>query len=200
MLTRAVIAVALVVASSASALDKLQSTLQQPGAVTGTSPPPLAGPFSTQWIAGTSRGSVKDVGCKVQVKLSHTNLGTGDGTPGTGDEVICLGDASIAYEGISLATTAVFRGERVNGTVNIKVDLAVETSGPGGCGAVDDIVIYDSRLACYEPDASYSPSLTVPFKSDPTQGVVVGAYAPRPASPLIAAQALLIPCLTGSCP
>jgi hypothetical protein len=42
---------------------------------------------------------------------------------GTGDEVICLGDASIAYEGIKLATTAVFRGERANGTVNIKIDL-----------------------------------------------------------------------------
>jgi hypothetical protein len=151
MVARAVIAVVLGIVSSASALDKLQSTLQQPGPVTGMSPPPLAGPFSTSWIAGTSKGSVKDVGCKVQVKLSHTNLGTGDGAPGTGDEVICLGDASISYEGVTLATTAVFRGERANGTVNIKVDLAVETSGLGGCGAVDGIVIYDSRLACYEP-------------------------------------------------
>jgi hypothetical protein len=200
MLTRAVIAMALGIVSSALALDKLQSAMQQPAPVTGMSPPPLAGPFSTAWITGTSKGSVKDIGCKVQVKLSHTNLGSGDGTPGTGDEVICLGDASISYEGVTLATTAIFRGERVNGTVNIKVDLAVETSGPGGCGAVDGIVIYDSRLACYEPDPSYSPSLSVPFKSDPTQGIVVGAYAPRPASPLIAAQALLIPCLTGNCP
>ena len=39
-----------------------------------------------------------------------------------------------------------------------------------------------------------------PFQSDPTQGVLVGAYATRPASPLIATQALLIPCLTGACP
>jgi len=201
MLTRVVIAVTLGIVSSAAALDKLQSTLQQPGNVTGMTPPPLAGPFSTAWIAGSSRGSVKDVGCKVQVKLLHTTLGTGDGTPGTGDEVICLGDASIAYEGISVATTAVFRGERIGGAVNIKVDLALETSAaPGGCGAVDDIVVYDSRLACYEPDPSYTVTFSVPFKSDPTQGVVVGAYAPRPASPLIAAQALLIPCLTGSCP
>ena len=39
-----------------------------------------------------------------------------------------------------------------------------------------------------------------PFGSDPTQGVVVGAYAPRPASPLIVTQGLLFPCLTGACP
>ena len=200
MLTRTVIVVALCIVNSALALDKLQSTLQQPGGVTGMTPPALAGPLSTAWITGTSKGSIKDVGCKVQVKLSHTNLGTGDGVPGNGDEVICLGDASIAYEGINLATTAVFRGERASGTVNIKVDLAVETSGPGGCGAVDNLVIYDSRLSCYEPDPTYTVTFTNPFKSDPTQGVVVGAYAPRPASPLIATQALLIPCLTGNCP
>jgi len=72
--------------------------------------------------------------------------------------------------------------------------------GPGGCGAVDDLVIYDARLTCYEPDPSYTVTFSKPFQSDSTQGVLVGAYAPRPASPLIATQALLIPCLTGACP
>ena len=140
MAMRVVTAVALVVilcvAVSASALDKLQSALEQPGGLTGTSLPALVGSLSTTWLAGTSKGSLKHSGCKFQVKLSHTNLGTGDGTPGTGDEVICLGDANIAYEGVSFPTTAVFRGERNAGAINIKVDLAVETAGPGSCGAV----------------------------------------------------------------
>jgi len=206
MAMRVVTAVALVVilcmAVSASALDKLQSALEQPGGLTGTSLPALAGPLSTMWIPGTSKGTLKHSGCKFQVRLSHTNLGTGDGTPGTGDEVICLGDANIAYEGVSLPTTAVFRGERNAGAINIKIDLAAETTGPGGCGAVDNLVVYDARLTCYEPDPDYDSMVTFTeaFQSDPTQGVVVGTYAPRPATPLIATQAIVIPCLTGSCP
>jgi hypothetical protein len=198
--TVVVLGATLCVASSALALDKIQSTLEQPRGVTGTSLPPLAGPFSTAWVAGTSKGSFKHLGCKLQVKLSHTNLGTGDGTPGTGDEVICLGDANIAYEGANLPTTAVFRGERNAGGISIKLDLAQETTGPGSCGAVDDLVVYDARITCYEPDPTYAVSFSQPFQSDATQGVVVGAYAPRPSSPLIATQAILIPCLTGSCP
>ena len=204
MPTRTVTVVVLVailcVTGSALALDKLQSAIQQPEGVTGMSLPALAGPLSTKWIRGMSKGSLKHIGCKIQVKLSHTDLGTGDGTPGTGDEVICLGDANIAYESTNLPTTAVFRGERNAGAISIKLDLAVETTGPGSCGAVNDLVVYDARLTCYEPDPAYAPTFSQAFSSDPTQGVVVGAYAPRPASPLIATQAILIPCLTGSCP
>ena len=194
------LAATLCIVSSALALDKIQSVLEQPEGVTGTSLPALAGPFSTAWVAGTSKGSLKHIGCKIQVKLSHTTLGTGDGTPGTGDEVICLGDANIAYEGANLPTTAVFRGERNAGAISIKLDLAQETTGPGSCGAVDNLVVYDARLTCYEPDPMYHPTFSQSFVSDASQGVVVGAYAPRPSSPLIATQALLIPCLTGSCP
>src|SRR5207244_8339921 len=114
--------------------DKLQTTLEQPGDLTGTTPPPLTGPLSTAWTSGTSKGSLKNTGCKVQVKLSHTDLGTGGGRPGTGDEVICLGDANIAYEGSHLQTTAVFRGERDGGGSHIKVELGQEANGL--CGAV----------------------------------------------------------------
>ena len=192
------LAMTLGLTGSSLALDKIQSTLEQPASVTGTVPPPLTGPFSAAWIAGRSKGGVKDVGCKVQVKLSGTGLGTGDGLAGSGDEVICLGDANIAYEGINLQTTAVFRGERLRGMVSIRLDLARETNGL--CGGVDNLVVYDSRLTCYEPDPAYAPTLTNQFVSDSTQGVVVGSYAPRPASALIATQALLFPCLTGSCP
>jgi len=194
------LAAILTVTSTSLAADKILSTLEQPEGTTGVAPPPLAGPLSTAWIPGTSKGTLKHIACKFQVKLSHTNLGTGDGTPGTGDEVICLGDANIAYEGANLPTTAVFRGERNAGAVSIKLDLAQETTGPGSCGAVDDLVVYDARLTCYEPDPSYAPTFSQAFSSDPAQGVVVGAYAPRPTSPLIATQAVLIPCLTGSCP
>ena len=193
------LAAILTVTSTSLAADKILSTLEQPEGTTGVAPPPLAGPLSTAWIPGTSKGTLKHIACKFQVKLSHTNLGTGDGTPGTGDEVICLGDANITYEGANLETTAVFRGERNAGGISIKLDLAQETSGPGRCGAVDNLVVYDARLTCYEPDAGYAPTFSQSFQSDPTQGVVVGAYAPRPASPLIATQALLIPCLTGTC-
>ena len=202
MPTRAVLPLAAILAipSSGLAADKILSTMERPAGTTGMAPPPLAGPLSTAWIPGTSKGSLKHIACKLQVKLSHTNLGTGDGMPGTGDEVICLGDANIAYEGANLATTAVFRGERNAGAISIKLDLAQETTGPGSCGAVDDLVVYDARLTCYEPDPTYNPAFSQSFVSDPTEGVVVGGYAPRPASPLIATQALLIPCLTGSCP
>src|SRR5262249_16261664 len=106
---------------------------------------PLAGPLSTAWMPGISKGSFKHTACKFQVKLSHTSLGTGDGTPGTGDEVICLGDANIAYEGANLPTTAVFRGERTGGSISIKLDLAQETTGLGSCGAADNLVAYHRR-------------------------------------------------------
>jgi len=202
MPTRAVLLLAgiLAVACSSLAADKVLSTMEQPGGATGMAPPPLTGPFSAAWMPGTSKGSLKHIACKFQVKLSHTNLGTGDGMSGSGDEVICLGDANISYEGVYLPTTAVFRGERNAGAISIKLDLAQETTGPGSCGAVDDLIVYDARLTCYEPDPTYNPTLTQTFISDPTEGVVVGAYAPRPASALIATQAILIPCLTGRCP
>src|SRR5215467_16284843 len=160
----------LAVTGTGLAADKVLSTMEQPLGTTGMAPPPLAGALSTAWIPGTSKGSFKHIACKFQVKLSHTNLGTGDGTPGTGDEVICLGDANIAYEGANLPTTAVFRGERIGGAVSIKLDLAQETTGPGSCGAVDDLVVYDARITCYEPDPGYHPTFSQSFVSDSTQG------------------------------
>src|SRR5262249_60889587 len=147
MPTRAVflLVAILTVSSSGVAADKVLSTMEQPLGTTGMAPPPLAGPLSTAWMPGISKGSFKHIACKFQVKLSHTNLGTGDGTPGTGDEVICLGDANIAYEGANLPTTAVFRGERTGGSISIKLDLAQETTGLGSCGAVGNLGVYDAR-------------------------------------------------------
>ena len=163
------LAVILTVTSTSLAADKILSTLEQPEGTTGVAPPPLAGPLSTAWIPGTSKGTLKHIACKFQVKLSHTNLGTGDGTPGTGDEVICLGDANIAYEGANLPTTAVFRGERNAGAVSIKLDLAQETTGPGSCGVVDDLVVYDARLTVLRARSVVCPHLQpgVQLRSDP---------------------------------
>jgi len=103
--------------------------------------------------------------------------------PGTGTRSSGLGDANIAYEGrTSRPQPCSAPSERRR--ISIKLDLAQETSGPGACGAVDDLVVYDARLTCHEPDPTYTVTFSEPFQSDPTQGVV----------------ALLIPCLTGACP
>ena len=52
-----VLAATLGVASPALPLDKIQSALEQPAGTTGTALPPLMGPMSTAWLAGTSKGS-----------------------------------------------------------------------------------------------------------------------------------------------
>ncbi|TMB22219.1 MAG: hypothetical protein E6J71_06470 [Deltaproteobacteria bacterium] len=60
MPTRAVTVVltaTLCITSSALALDKLQSALEQPGGATGTTPPPLTGPFSTAWVRAAAARS-----------------------------------------------------------------------------------------------------------------------------------------------
>jgi hypothetical protein len=77
--------------------------------------------------------------------------------------------------------------------VKIKVDLFAEGTG---CGDADlagpTTVSYDSRLTCYAPDPAYDTTqpLTIPFASDANQGIVVGSYAARPASGLIATEGL----------
>ena len=62
MPTRAVTVVltaTLCITSSALALDKLQSALEQPGGATGTTPPPLTGPFSTAWVRAAAARSTR---------------------------------------------------------------------------------------------------------------------------------------------
>ena len=149
----AVLAAGLVASGPSWAADKHQSTLAQPGGFIGTTPPPLAGALSSAWVNGTSKGRLRRIGCKVQIKLSGTTLGTGDGIAGTGDEVICLGDANLHYEATDYQTTAIFRGERVAGSVKIALDLQAEGTD---CGT-ESVVAYDLRLTCYEPDPTYAP-------------------------------------------
>lgn len=73
--------------------------------------------------------------------------------------------------------------------VKIKVDLVAAGSGCVPSGGGSDVKQFDSRLTCYEPSGAYAPcggAGTIPFTSDATQCVVLGTYAARPGSPLIA--------------
>lgn len=180
-------------ASTGLAGDSSQSTLVNPISLTGVGVPALIPPIGFSWTNGVSKGKTKgDDKCKVQIQLSGLGLPISNGIPGNGDEVICLADANVSSIGyaVPLRTTAVFRGEVFGGKVKIKADLNAEGTGciptkKGGLGVAQ----YDGRLTCYEPVVGY-PNPPVPFNSDPTQGIYVNAFAPRPASAMIATQGL----------
>lgn len=187
-----VIGLGLAVSSPVLAGDKSQSTFVNPILVPGAGVPALAGPIGTSWTNGVSKGKTKgDNNCNVQVKLGGLTLPDSDGTPGTGDEVICIADSNVTVgPSLTLSTSAVLRSEVKSGKIKIKVNLQAEGTGctaSGGGGS--DVKQYDGRLTCYEPDAGYAPP-PLPFASDPTQGVYPAGFAPRPASALIATQGL----------
>ena len=169
-----------------SAADKSQSTMMQPAIFGAPLPAPLVPPASATWVNGDSKGKAKiGPNCKVSVKLSRTALADSDGTPGTGDEVICVVDLISAFFGAPVSL--VVRGETRNGAMKINADTATETPPVLCIGAPTEVI----RSACYEP-VPYAPLLAIPFASDATQGFTVpGGYAPRPASGLIATEGLL---------
>jgi hypothetical protein len=180
-------AIALLAAGQASAGDKSQSTFTRPGGVTGVSLPATTGPLGTTFVNGTDSGKSKgDDKCKVQIQLKGLSLPDSDQVIGTGDEVICVSHASVSTGMTGLATTAVFRGEVKSGGVKIKADLFVEGTGciPTGGGG-PSVSQYEAVTSCYEPDPTY-PDPPVGFMSDPSQGIYIGAFGPRPASGLIA--------------
>src|SRR5262245_20745500 len=152
----------MVLASTGIAGDKSQSTLVNPVVVPGVPSPPLLPPIGPDWTNGTSKGKTKgDDKCKVEIHLKGLALGDSDGTPGTGDEVICTADASVSVGYVlPLSTTTVFRGEVKSGAVKIKADLFAEGTGcipskGGGPGVAQ----YDGRLSCYMPVAYPPPPL-----------------------------------------
>jgi len=185
----ALLALALALPGIARGKDSAQTTLGKPSSFTGPLPA-LSGPLSGAWINGTSKGKTKAVGCQAQIKLKKTTVPDSDGTPGTGDEVICIADSDGDGNGVPAKTSIVFRGESSGGAVKIKVDLAAEGVP---CPLVPKTFVYDQRLTCYERDPAYSPTLVFHFSHDSTQGVVVGSYAPRPGSGLIATTAIYLP-------
>lgn len=181
----------LTLASTGIAGDSSQSTFVNPVVLTGSSVPALTPPIGGAWTNGVSKGKTKgDDKCKVQISLGGVGLPDSDGVAGSGDEVICIADASVSLGyGVPLNTSAVLRGEVKAGKVSIKADLAASGTGcvpakKGGPGLAQ----YDGRVACYQPVAYPPPPL--PFTGDPTQGVYPAGFAPRPGSPMIATQGL----------
>ena len=182
--------------AGARAGDKAGSTLINP--VGFPSPalgnPILAGPVGTAFTNGTSKGKTKgDDKCKVQVKLSGLTLPDSDQLPGTGDEVICLGEATVFITGLPIVQATVLRGEVKSGGVKISVDLSLEGVGCVPEGGLSNVPVYDSRLTCYEPDAAFTPVINLPLSSTLThtykQGVHLGPGVGRPAV-MLATQGL----------
>ena len=186
--------VVLLASATGFAGDKSQSTFVNPQVLAPSGIPALTGPVGTQWTNGINKGKTKgDDKCKVQVQIGGLTLPNSDGTPGTGDEVICTADANVTASGVLvIQTTAVFRGEIVSGKAKIKVDLFAEGTGciPSGGGGLG-IAQYDGRITCYQPDPAY-PDPPTPFASDSSQGIYQTGYGPRPASPMIATQGIYI--------
>jgi hypothetical protein len=196
-LTAVLIGAALILPGGVQAGDKSQSSLVNPVAVANTAAPSLAGPIGTSFTNGTSKGKTKGgSNCKTQVQLKGlSGLADSDGTPGTGDEVICIVEAAVTLGNAALgANGAILRGEVKGGKVKIKADLAAEGTG---CGPTNpNVKNYDNRLTCYEPSAAYADCAgggRIPFTSDPTQCVTVGSYPARPASNMIATEGLFFP-------
>jgi hypothetical protein len=163
-------------------------------------PPPLTGPVGDAFVPGRSRGSVVRVNnCRQAITLRRLRVvERSDGIPGTGDEIICLAHMWTTFEGGSFGTL-VMRGEVLGSVGDLRTSIVakfdVETPLCARIREGGDSAYYESRgTRCYEPDPLYgplvAPLLSVPFTSDATQGFVLGTYAPRPASPLIAVEGL----------
>jgi len=199
LLMVAVAGVALIAPGAALAVDKSQSTLEQPSVFNPTSPPPLTGPKSATWVNGVAKGKSKFTGCVIQVQLKGTTLPDTDGIPGTGDEVICISDQDASVGAIFISAGGIFRGEVSGGSVKIKVDLAAENIPCGVPGG--NTVEYDSRMTCYEQSGAYNAAhgcgstdcSPIPLASDPTQCVCSAGYPTRPTTPLIATEGLFYP-------
>ena len=171
----------------AASLQRTQSAVINPEGVPGTAIPALTGPVGTTFTNGISKGLVKtDNRCNFQLTVSGLGLPDTDGKPGTGDEVICLGDAHVRQGTSNANITLITRGEVRGGKLSIRANLATETHQCVPTGGGSNSKQFDSRLACYEPQPSYKPTITFPFASDSTQGLVVGgSFAPRPTTPIV---------------
>lgn len=174
--------------------DKSQVTLTQPSAVSGVSPTALVGPLAAgTWTNGVSKGKTQgDDKCKVQIQLGGlVGVPDSDLTPNNGDEVICVSDSNVALSGVPLAVGTVLRGNVKSGKVTIKVDLFAAGTGcvpskKGGPATQS----YEGRTVCYLPDPGYAPVIGFPLPTDPGSGVIVGSFAPRPSTGLIATGGL----------
>jgi hypothetical protein len=191
----AVLAAAVAAPTVARAGDKALSNMLNPVdlSVQAADTARLAGPVSTAFTNGTSKGKFKfGDNCKAQVQLGGLSLPDSDQVPGTGDEVICTIEDVVSVMGSQIGKTVTYlRGEVKSGKAKIKADLSTQLP-PGNCIPENPLVpglsvkIYDIRVTCYEPDAAFAPVIDIPFVSDPTQGIHQPGGATRPASGLIA--------------
>jgi hypothetical protein len=187
----------LALASPGLAGDKSQSTMANPVVAPAGGIPALTGPIGTAWTNQVSKGKTKaDNNCKIQVQLKGlTGIADTDGTPGTGDEVICVAPSHVTVAGLPLDAGAVLRGEVKSGAVKIKADLFKEGTGcvPNKKGnPLGNIAQFDGALTCYEKDPGYVPGCATfaAFTSDPTQGACALGFPVRPASNIIATQGI----------
>ena len=151
--------------------------------------PPLVGPRGSAYKPRRTLGNVVfDEQCLSVINFNYLQgLEASDRVPGTGDEIICTTHLWIARGGAVTVATLIRRGEvRPGGRVHSPARLDKET---GVCAPQGTDAWFEMRATrCYEPDPAYAPSISAPFASDPTQGFVLGEYAPRPATRLIAVE------------
>jgi hypothetical protein len=154
--------------------------------------PVLVGPLGTAYDPSRPARSIGNVvfdeKCANLINFNNLQgLQVSDGVPGTGDEIICTSHLWISRGNSSTFGTLLTRGEvRAGGRMKAFARLDKETSMCTPNSGEAWIELRGTR--CYEPDPAYAPAIDVPFASDPTQGFVLGAYAPRPASRLIAVE------------
>lgn len=151
-------------------------------------PPPLEGPLGTAYRHPRSKGLIRINDACVHIVFFRLleGIDPSDGRPGTGDEIICHThmwmDLDVPAFGTLVRRAEVNPRGRVRDSVRLDKQTAL-------CPPAGDASWYEIRgTRCYEADPSYHPSITVPFVDDPTQGFILGGYAPRPASRLIAIE------------
>lgn len=154
--------------------------------------PPAVGPRGTAYRYTRSKGFVRMTDECVHM-IAFTNLfglTVSDQRPGTGDEIICLTDLWMDVGGPAFGTLVRRADVRSRSGSRTRVrDLAKLDAETPLCRPGSGDTWYELRgTRCYEPDSSFWPAITVPFATDPAQGFVLGAYAPRPASDLIAIE------------
>ena len=182
---------ALAVVLAASLVARAEHTeMVRPPAVPALPPiPPVQGPVGTAYQHTRSKGFIRvNDACVHTVAFRQLQgIGVTDRVAGSGDEIICHTHLWMHEGGVPSFGTLVRRAEvTMPGRVrdSARLDLQTPLCQPGGGGTW-----YELRgTRCYEADPSYRPAITVPFADDPTQGFVLGAYAPRPASRLIAIE------------
>ena len=182
-------AFAVVLAASLGARAEHTGMVRPPALPAFPPIPPVEGPLGTAYQHKRSKGFIRiNAACMHTIAFQKLEgIGETDRIAGSGDEIICHTHLWMHEGGVSSFGTLVRRAEvTMPGRVRDTARLDLQTTL---CRRESGASWYDLRgTRCYEADPSYRPTITVPFFDDPTQGFVLGAYAPRPASRLIAIE------------